>query len=50
MPPKLVKAHQELDKAVALCYRSKAFVSEANRIEFLFNFYAKYTEYLLIAK
>ena len=44
MPPKLIKAHQELDKAVDLCYRPQAFVSEANRIEFLFDLYAKYTE------
>ena len=47
MPPELVKAHQELDKAVDLCYRSQAFVSEANRIEYLFDLYAKYTEPLL---
>jgi len=47
MPPKLVKAHQELDKAVDLCYRPQAFTSEANRIEYLFDLYAKYTEPLL---
>ena len=47
MPPKLVKAHQELDKVVDLCYRPQAFVSEANRIEFLFDLYSKYTEPLL---
>jgi hypothetical protein len=47
MPPKLIKAHQELDKAVDLSYRPQAFVSEANRIEFLFDLYAKYTEPLL---
>ena len=50
MPPKLVKAHQELDKAVDLCYRPQSFVSEANRIEFLFDLYAKYTEPLLNTK
>ena len=32
MPPKLIKAHQELDKAVDLCYRPQSFTSEANRI------------------
>jgi N-6 DNA Methylase len=39
MPPDLVKAHQILDKAVDLCYRSQAFVNELNRIEFLFGLY-----------
>jgi len=43
MPPKLVKAHQELDKAVDLCYRSQAFTTETARIEFLFNLYNEYT-------
>ncbi|GAA4302628.1 DNA methyltransferase [Nibribacter koreensis] len=43
MPPKLVKAHQDLDKAVDLCYRPQAFVSEAKRMEFLFELYAQYT-------
>ncbi|MFH0977624.1 MAG: type IIL restriction-modification enzyme MmeI, partial [Spirochaetota bacterium] len=42
MPPKLVKAHQELDKAVDLCYRSQPFVNETKRIEFLFELYSKY--------
>ena len=39
MPPDLVKAHQALDKAIDLCYRPQAFVSELNRIEFLFGLY-----------
>ncbi len=43
MPPKLVKAHQELDKAVDLCYRPQAFTNEAGRIEFLFDLYNQYT-------
>lgn len=42
MPPKLVKAHQELDKAVDLCYRPQPFTDESKRIEFLFNLYNKY--------
>lgn len=50
MPPRLIKAHQELDKAVDICYRPQSFVSEANRIEFLFDLYAKYTEPLLNKK
>jgi hypothetical protein len=43
MPPELVKAHQELDKAVDLCYRSQPFMNETKRIEFLFELYDKYT-------
>jgi hypothetical protein len=43
MPPILVKAHQQLDKAVDLAYRPQAFASEANRMEFLFGLYEKYT-------
>jgi hypothetical protein len=43
MPPKLVKAHQELDKAVDLCYRPQAFTSEAARIAYLFELYEEYT-------
>ena len=47
MPPKLVKAHQELDKAVDLCYRPQAFTNEKSRIEYLFELYQEYTEPLL---
>ena len=43
MPPSLIKAHNELDKAVDLAYRPQAFTSEANRMEFLFELYEKYT-------
>jgi hypothetical protein len=43
MPPDLVKVHNELDKAVDLAYRPQAFLSEANRMEFLFALYEKYT-------
>ncbi len=43
MPPALVKAHNELDKAVDLAYRSQQFTTEAKRIEFLFELYEKYT-------
>jgi len=50
MPPKLVKAHQTLDKAVDLCYRPQAFTSERNRIEFLFELYEQYTAPLLKQK
>ncbi|MCA0425852.1 MAG: class I SAM-dependent DNA methyltransferase [Bacteroidetes bacterium] len=48
MPAILVKAHQELDKAVDLAYRPQAFTSEANRVAFLFELYEKYTKDLFI--
>lgn len=48
MPPALVKAHQALDKAVDLCYRSQPFVNETKRIEFLFELYDKYTAGLFV--
>ena len=43
MPPVLIKAHNDLDKAVDLAYRPQAFTSEANRMVFLFELYEKYT-------
>jgi hypothetical protein len=43
MPSELVKAHNELDKAVDLAYRTQPFTSEAKRMEFLFELYEKYT-------
>ena len=43
MPPTLLKAHNELDKAVDLAYRPHPFASEANRMVFLFELYEKYT-------
>jgi len=42
MPPGLVKAHNELDKAVDLAYGPQAFTSEANRMVYLFELYEKY--------
>lgn len=44
MPLALVKAHNELDKAVDLAYRSQPFTTEAKRMEFLFELYEKYTQ------
>ena len=44
MPPKLKKAHQELDKAVDRCYGSRNFKSDKERIEFLFGLYEGYIE------
>jgi hypothetical protein len=43
MPAALLNAHSELDKAVDLAYRAQAFTTEANRMEFLFGLYEKYT-------
>lgn len=43
IPPALIKAHNELDKAVDIAYRPQPFTSEANRMEFLFGLYEKYT-------
>jgi hypothetical protein len=50
MPPVLVKAHNELDKAVDLAYRSQPFTSDANRMEFLFELYEKYTAGLFVVE
>lgn len=43
MPPALVKAHNELDKAVDAAYSKQIFSTEAKRMEFLFELYEKYT-------
>jgi len=43
MPAALLKAHNELDKAVDLAYRPQPFTSDAKRMEYLFELYEKYT-------
>lgn len=48
MPPVLVKAHNELDKAVDAAYSKQAFNSDAKRMEFLFELYEKYTSGLFV--
>ncbi len=48
MPATLVKAHQQLDKVVDLCYRPQPFINETKRIEFLFELYDKYTAGLFV--
>lgn len=50
MPASLVKAHNKLDRAVDQAYRSQPFTSEANRLEFLFSLYEKYTADLFTTK
>lgn len=42
MPPVLLKAHQQLDKAVDAAYGNKNFKTEAERVAFLFELYQKY--------
>ena len=43
MPPILLRAHKELDRAVDLAYRQQPFESDAKRMEYLFELYEKYT-------
>jgi hypothetical protein len=43
MPPKLAKAHQELDKAVDKAY-GKRFDNDSERMKFLFELYEKYID------
>jgi len=43
MPADLVKAHQNLDRAVDACYRSAPFASERQRVEYLFALYEQLT-------
>lgn len=43
MPPLLLKAHQNLDKAVDAAYGKTNFKTEAERVAFLFELYQKYT-------
>jgi hypothetical protein len=47
MPPELVKAHAELDRAVEKCYRPEPFHSDRERVEHLFSLYEKLTAPLL---
>lgn len=47
MPPALVKAHAELDRAVELCYRPQPFESDRQRVEHLFALYEKLTAPLM---
>ena len=42
MPPDLVKAHQELNKAVGLCCCPQPMINETKRVEFPFEPYDRY--------
>lgn len=44
MPPELVKAHKNLDKAVDLAYRRNNFTNDARRVAFLFALYQELTD------
>jgi hypothetical protein len=50
MPPALVKAHQQLDRAVDASYRKAAFANDAQRVEFLFERYQQLTSLLPVDK
>ena len=50
MPPTIIKAQNELDKAIDLAYRPQPFISEAKLMEFLFELYEKYTANLFEKK
>ena len=41
MPPALVKAHADLDRAVELCYRPQPFQNDRQRVEYLFGLYER---------
>ena len=49
MPPKLVRVHADLDRAVDRCYRDQPFSDERQRVEFLFALYEKLTAPLIPA-
>jgi hypothetical protein len=49
MPPALVKAHAQLDRAVELCYRPQPFENDRQRVEYLFALYEKLTAPLIVA-
>lgn len=46
-PPDLIRAHNELDKAVDLCYRKERFETDRQRLEHLFGLYEKLTAPLI---
>jgi hypothetical protein len=47
MPPELVKAHQNLDRAVDAAYGKTSFKTEAERVAFLFERYQQLTAPLM---
>ena len=49
MPTPLLKAHQQLDRAVDRCYRPEPFPSDRHRVEYLFALYEQLTAPLVAA-
>jgi hypothetical protein len=49
MPSPLLKAHQQLNRAVDRCYRPEPFDSDRHRVEYLFALYEKITAPLVAA-
>ncbi len=49
MPAPLLKAHQQLDRAVDRCYRPELFPSDRHRVEYLFARHERLTAPLLAA-
>jgi hypothetical protein len=49
MPPKLVKAHQKLDKAVEAAY-GRSFDDDSQRVAYLFELYQKLSGELFVDK
>ena len=49
MPSPLLKAHQQLDRAVDRCYRPEPFPSDRHLVEYLFAFYEQFTAPLVAA-
>ena len=48
-PAPLLKAHQQLDRAVDRCYRPEPFPSDRHRVEYLFALYEQLTAPLVAA-
>ena len=49
MPAPLLKAHQQLDRAVDRCYRPEPFPSDRHRVEYLIALYEQLTAPLAAA-
>ena len=49
MPAPLLKAHQQLDRAVDRCDRTEPFPSDRHRVEYLFALYEQLTAPLVTA-
>jgi hypothetical protein len=50
MPPRLAKAHETLDRAVDRCYRKDPFLTDRQRVEYLFALYEQLTAPLAVEK